>query len=194
MDAVSGELPRYAWLLDPPEPETQAQAGYVGSGVLTAPSLIAAEQPLWLRLMKRFWVSGDSGVSTYGAARLAPSGVSKWGVFRQHQGRLSTSASSWQLQLADVEVGYRIPPVDADGRIALDATDAELVSHSCRTPAGIDVIVTVNQANDRVCVDEEKGAAPAFTCEGAYGSRFRDYILHGLCGVDWEAVRPVPLS
>ncbi len=88
-------------------------------------------------------------------------------------------------------VRYALAPLTPDGRIPWDVPDADLVAHRCSVPAGVDVIVSVNQARDR----DKFGLVAAKDIDSPYARRLRAHAIDALCRVDWAQVQmPIPFQ
>ncbi len=186
-----------------------------GTGMSPGQGAMAVELPLWLKILRRYQVSG-----AYGRPRDATR-------VREHSGLVPSFIAAWEVQFGtdsgaaqlggtctqDADCGaneacfrwfdssdphvesrcftedgvkYSIPVPDSNtGRIPRDRPDSEREAFKCNLP-NVDVVISVNQARD---VDPaDLVAEKKIAPYVGRGGRLREVLKHALCTVNWSSV------
>jgi len=155
---------------------------------------LAAELPLYLRLMKDFWVADSMNDPGYGSARNG-----NWTTPRSHTGLLGDGVRSLAMQVGYTKsaaldfgehaVRIQVSNGEIQEKFDFTASDPRLV---CGIPEGVDFVFAINQAADKKCgASPPAGVTPTRNCSDEYGYA-SDFIKYGLCQVDWSQVNLVP--
>lgn len=157
---------------------------YEWIGVPVSTGLLAAEAPVLLEVLRRYWLGRvmagghDDGAPFYGRSRALHASP----VNRQHGGNLD-GATAWVAQFVGAPVDHDIVPLEDDsGRYDFAASFERA---RCSTiPPGVDLVIAFNQSYSQDChLDDD--------CDVAYGA-WRSLILAALCEVDWDRVGADP--
>lgn len=172
--AFDGGAGRFSWLWSSEKvPVGDAQQG-VGSGV----GLLAAEMPIYLAFMAKYWVSGAGATPFYGRERAQhASAGTRW-----HIGELTGTHSTAAQFVGDV-VPYAMVPRTSEGELDLTGFGANTPMKSCTLPAKLDLVLATNQVNDATCPTEGN------ICSTRYMA-LRDVVKEALCKVTWTKVAP----
>lgn len=174
--AFDGGAGRFSWLWSSEKVAVgQAQQG-VGGGV----GLLAAEMPIYLAFMGKYWVSGSGATPFYGRERAEHASAD----IRWHVGELIGTHSTAAQFVGDV-VPYAVVPRTGEGELDLASFGANGPMKSCTLPAKLDFVLATNQVNDAACVGEEEGTI----CSTRYMA-LRDVVKEALCKVTWQKVAP----
>lgn len=148
---------------------------------------LSVELPLWLKVMRKYWVGTDGSITSdkaYGVLR-----GNDWTTPRGHTGHLP-HATSIQIQNVSTKPKYQTPPLLPSGRLAPDTLLSDLVDRTCTLPSGIDFIISLAQKDsDPVCAAEEEWQKKA--CADWY-LKAMDYVIHGLCAANWSKIDLTP--
>ena len=140
--------------------------------------LLAAEAEVFLKFMSEYWVAGHENNPRIGEKR-----NQVWNRYTSHTGGLNgTYARAIQLGGNRNPKEWKLPPLDAEGRILDDFGNLKM--YSGVLPDGVDIFVAVNQGADKKCVE-----AKTYKCGNAYGL-LDSFILYGVSQVNWEAIAP----
>ncbi|MCY0987698.1 serine hydrolase [Nannocystis sp. ILAH1] len=150
---------------------------WIGAPVSTG--LLAAEAPVLLELLERYWLGRvmpgghDDGTPFYGRSReLFDSPVN-----RQHGGNLG-GATAWVGQFVGMPVDYAVVALAPDtGRYDFGAATG--TARCTSIPAGVDVVVAFNQSYSQDCHRDSE------VCGAAY-DLWRSLLIEALCEVDWD--------
>ncbi|WP_170136201.1 serine hydrolase domain-containing protein [Nannocystis exedens] len=152
---------------------------WIGAPVSTG--LLAAEAPVLLEIVGRYWLGRvmpgghDDGAPFYGRSRA----LHQSPVNRQHGGNLA-GATAWAGQFVGAPVDYAVVPLAA-GSGRYDFAVATESARCTAIPAGVDVVVAFNQSYSQDChLDGE-------VCGAAY-DLWRSLLVEALCEVDWDRV------
>ncbi|HVJ92029.1 MAG TPA: serine hydrolase domain-containing protein [Labilithrix sp.] len=149
---------------------------YSNEGIASGVGLLAAEMPLYLRFMAKYWVSGSGSVPLYGRERAPNSSAPRW-----HIGEL-TGSHSTVAQFNGGFVEYIPVPRKANGELDLAKFNANLKTKGCYLPMKLDLALAANQVNDAVCTP-----TAGLICSERYMA-LRDVVKEALCSVDWKKV------
>jgi CubicO group peptidase (beta-lactamase class C family) len=161
----------YGWAIE------RVGVGYDNQGFSGGVGLLAAEMPLYLKFMNRYWVSGAGSTPYYGRERASnPSSTTRW-----HIGALLGTHST-VAQFAGDYIKYAVVPEKANGELDLTNFDGTGPSSGCKLPAGLNIALATNQVNDATCGTD--------ICDDRYMAP-RDVVKQALCATDWQKVSPV---
>jgi hypothetical protein len=140
--------------------------------------LLAAEAEVFLKFMSEYWVAGYENNPRIGEKR-----NQVWNRYTSHTGALDgTYARAIQLGGNRNPKEWKLPPLDAEGRILDDFGNLKM--YSGVLPDGLDIFVALNQRADKKCVE-----AKSYKCGEAYGL-LDNFIFYGVSQVNWEAIAP----
>ncbi|MBN9165638.1 MAG: serine hydrolase [Myxococcales bacterium] len=168
---------RYNWSFV----DTKVAVGDRDDGYSGGPGLFAAEMPILLEFMAKYWVNGDGATPFYGRERSTNPSPDQ---IREHRGALAGTHSTI-TSFTGATVNHNVVPTKPDGEFDLVAYKKQLdennaTTSQCKLPAGIDMAFAANQVNDATC--------PADICN-AYGG-LREALKEKLCTIDWLKVSP----
>lgn len=167
---AAGDL-RFNWYWSPAHVEQTYHSNSVAPGA----GALAVEAPVMLAFMNRFTMG-----SPYGGDRVV------YGGDHQHFGGLEGTAS-WAVQFGGGTWSYPGFGKNRDGSTNFEET--KRTKGSCKIPAGVDVVYTINQTADKSCtaangckiIDKDNEPKDAYSV-GYYSG----VLLEALCKVDWN--------